>query len=132
MEEQLFSISQLAADFDITPRTIRYYEEVGLLESQRESVNHQRLYDVRARARLKLILRGKRFGFSLDEIGEMVNLYDADPTQKEQLQRTIAFGEKKIKELEEMIRELQETKEELVLFRDRFRAMLDDLEKGDG
>ena len=124
-----YTISELAGEFGITPRTIRYYEEVGLLQSHRQSMNHQRLYDDRDRVRLKLILRGKRLGFSLGEIKEMIDLYDADPSEKEQLTRAVAYGDQKIKEIEEMITELQVTREELLEFRERFLALLAEAEK---
>lgn len=126
---KIYSISELAAEFGITPRAIRYYEEVGLLTSHRESVHHQRLYDGRARARLKLILRGKRFGFTLSEIKEMIDLYDVDPTQKEQLRQTIAYGDKKVAEIDERIADLQELKAEILEFRQRFQEMLAKLEE---
>ncbi len=127
-----YSISELANLFGITPRTIRYYEEVGLLSSRkRESETQQRYYDKRARGRLKLILRGKRFGFSLNEIREILDLYDVDPTEKEQLKKTLAYGEEKIKEIDEMIHELSVIKEEMVELFDRFKNKLQDLEKED-
>ncbi|MBS4023599.1 MAG: MerR family DNA-binding transcriptional regulator [Dethiobacter sp.] len=128
-KQRIYTISELAAELGITPRTIRYYEEVELLSSERESVNHQRLYDARARARLKLILRGKRFGFPLSEIKEMINLYDVDRTQKEQLRRTITLGDKKIAELEEMVTDLQAIREEMLEFRRHFMSLLQELER---
>ena len=70
-----WSISDLAAEFDVTPRTIRFYEEKGLI-APRRSKGNQRIYAKRDRARLKLILRGKRFGYSLDEIAEMMGMND--------------------------------------------------------
>jgi len=123
--EEKYSISQLAYMFGVTPRTIRYYEEVGLLSScQRESETRQRYYDRRARGRLKLILRGKRFGFSLEEIRDMIELYDVDPTEKEQLRRTLDYGDKKIAEIEEMIQELTSIKEEMLELREKFLQKL--------
>lgn len=129
MKQDVYTISELAHEFGITTRTIRYYEEVGLLNPRRAGETGQRLYDRRDRARLKLILRGKRFGFTLQEIKEMIELYDVDPSQKEQLRRTIAYGDRRIAEIDEMIRELTLLKEELLEFRRRFVAMLE--EKGD-
>ncbi|WP_027719188.1 MerR family transcriptional regulator [Desulfovirgula thermocuniculi] len=126
-EEKLYTISELAQEFGVTTRTIRYYEEVGLLAPRRDE-SGQRLYTRRDRARLKLILRGKRFGFSLQEIKEMLDLYDVDPTQKEQLKKTIEYGERRIAEIEEMIRDLQLLKEEMLEYRNRFLAMLEELE----
>lgn len=129
MKQDVFTISELAHEFGITTRTIRYYEEVGLLSPQRAGESGQRLYDRRDRTRLKLILRGKRFGFSLQEIKEMVDLYAVDPAQKEQLRRTIAYGDRRIAEIEEMIRDLTLLKEELLEFRRRFAAMLGEEEE---
>ncbi|MHB8780113.1 MAG: MerR family transcriptional regulator [Candidatus Geothermincolia bacterium] len=125
LPQDLFSISELAAEFGITPRAIRYYEEVGLILPLRSSPTAQRNYDRRARARLKLILRGKRFGFSLSEIKEMIELYDADPTEREQLRRTIALGARRIAEIDEMIGELEELKAEMLEFARRFQEKLE-------
>ncbi len=126
----IYTISELADEFGITTRTIRYYEEVGLLHPLRLDEMQQRLYTPRDRARLKLILRGKRFGFSLSEIKEMLDLYDVDPTQKEQLRRTIEYGDRRIAEIDEMIRDLTMMKEEMLEFRRKFVAML--AEGGEG
>ncbi|TYB33565.1 MAG: MerR family DNA-binding transcriptional regulator [Flexistipes sinusarabici] len=130
--EKMYSIAELAKEFGVTPRTIRYYEEMGLLSSRRKNLSQQRLYDAKSRARLKLILRGKRFGFSLREIKEMIELYDVDPTQKEQLKHTIAYGDKKIEEIDEKIAELQEIKMELIEFREHFEELLKKLENKKG
>ena len=119
-----YSISEMAAEFGITPRAIRYYEEVDLITPHRNSKTTQRMYNRRDRARLKLILRGKRFGFPLSEIKEMIELYDVDPSKKEQLRRTVAYGDRRVGEIDEMIQELQETKEEILEFRNRFLEML--------
>jgi DNA-binding transcriptional MerR regulator len=78
-----FSISDLAREFDITTRAIRFYEDEGLITPRREG--QRRIYTPRDRVRLMLILRGRRLGFSLKEIAEMINLYDRDPTEVGQL-----------------------------------------------
>lgn len=127
-KDKLYSISELAHEFGISTRTIRYYEEVGLISSQREKDTQPRSYTSRDRTRLKLALRGKRFGFSLAEIKEMLDLYDVDPTEKEQLRRAIELGDKRIAEIDELIRELQQTKQEMLEFRERFMEIL--MEKG--
>ncbi len=80
---QTFSITELAEEFAVTTRTIRYYEDEGLLTPTRQG--QRRIYAARDRVRLKLIMRGKRLGFSLAEIKEMVNIYDADPSEVAQL-----------------------------------------------
>tara|TARA_Y100000588_G_scaffold310631_1_gene336258 strand:+ start:686 stop:1081 length:396 start_codon:yes stop_codon:yes gene_type:complete len=81
--ESVFSIGQLAREFDVTTRTIRFYEDRGLLSPRRRG--QTRLFDQRDRTRLKLILRGKRLGFSLSEISEIVDMYDAPPGEAGQL-----------------------------------------------
>ena len=82
--EERFSISDLSREFDVTTRAIRFYEDEGLLEPQRQG--RQRVYSSRDRVRLKLILRGKRLGFSLSEIGDIIDMYDSEPGEVGQLQ----------------------------------------------
>lgn len=124
VEQSLVSISNLAEEFLITPRTIRYYEEMGLLTPVHHEKMSQRLYGARERARLKLILRGKRLGFSLSEIKEMINLYDIDRTEGLQLERAVAYGEKRLQELEEKIQELTLLKAELLDYHQQFTELL--------
>ena len=83
-DEETFSIAELASEFDITTRAIRFYEDEGLLTPRRRG--QMRIYAPRDRTRLKLILRGKRLGFSLLEIAEMVTMYDATPGESGQLE----------------------------------------------
>ncbi|MEM0022826.1 MAG: MerR family DNA-binding transcriptional regulator, partial [Archaeoglobaceae archaeon] len=104
-EKETFTISELAREFEISTRTIRYYEELGLLSPQRTSGN-QRIFTRKDRVRLKLILRGKRLGFSLSEIKEMIEMYDI-AGESEQIRLTLKYGEKKLKEIEEKIKELE-------------------------
>ncbi|MBK3497025.1 MerR family DNA-binding transcriptional regulator [Viridibacillus sp. YIM B01967] len=106
------TITDIAKEFDVSSRTIRYYEELGLLEPRRTDSN-KRMYSNSDYAKLKLIFRGKRYGFSLDEIKEMVLLFDKDRTGIKQLERTVAFGEQKMAEIDEKIRELQEIRSEI-------------------
>lgn len=127
-KKEMYSISELAAEFSISTRTIRYYEEVGLLTPTRNGDMTQRLYTRKDRGRLKLILRGKRFGFSLQEIREMIDLYSVDPTQKEQLRKTIEYGDRRIAEIDEMIRDLTLIKEEMVEFKRKFIGILGEKE----
>ncbi|MEE1566789.1 MAG: MerR family DNA-binding transcriptional regulator, partial [Arenicellales bacterium] len=70
-----YSISDLAREFEVTTRTIRFYEDENLLQPDRQG--RQRVYSVRDRVRLKLILRGKRLGFSLSEVRDIINMYDS-------------------------------------------------------
>lgn len=78
-----YSIADLAAEFGVTTRTIRFYEDEGLISPERKG--QRRVYSPRDRVRLRLIMRGKRLGFSLAEIREMIDLYDEDPTEIAQL-----------------------------------------------
>lgn len=78
-----YGIAELAGEFGITTRTIRFYEDCGLIRPLRE--RHRRVYLPRDRVRLKLIMRGKRLGFTLDEIREMIDMYDVDPSEISQL-----------------------------------------------
>jgi DNA-binding transcriptional MerR regulator len=85
---ETWTIADLAREFDVTTRTIRFYEDKGLISPERRG--QRRVYHARDRVRLQLVMRGKRLGFSLDEIQEMIDLYDADPTETVQLKHFIA------------------------------------------
>ncbi len=90
-----YSIGELAKQFDITTRSIRFYEDEGLLSPRRQG--QQRIYTNKDRVRLKLILRGKRLGFSLAETGRLFELYDADNSSAAQLQKVLELiSEKKL------------------------------------
>jgi len=97
-EELRFTIRDLADEFGCTHRTIRFYEDHGLLNPRREG--QARVFPHRDRARLSLILRGRRLGFSLAEIGEMLNLYDADPGHVRQLAVALEKGRVRLAQLE--------------------------------
>ena len=86
--DRTFTIRQLCAEFGVTPRSLRFYEDKGLLNPARDGLN--RVYAVRDRARLQLILRGKRVGFSLAEIRDMLDLYDRDDMHKTQMATSVA------------------------------------------
>lgn len=105
-------ITELAKEYDVTTRTIRYYEEIGLLKPERTSGN-KRVFPKSEIVKMKLIARGKRYGFTLEEIKEMILLFDKDRTGAKQLKRTIQFGEEKILEIDKRIKELKEMKEEM-------------------
>ncbi|MCZ0755028.1 MerR family transcriptional regulator [Anoxybacillus sp. J5B_2022] len=122
-----YTISQLAEQFDISTRTIRYYEERGLISPIRTE-SGQRLYTKKDRAVLKLILRGKRFGFSLEEIHEMISLFDKDRTGRKQLEKTIKYGEQKLKEVTERIDDLLQLKHEMETILQDFKTRLREME----
>lgn len=110
-DEALYSIGDLASEFAISTRAIRFYEIKGLINPRRVGAN--RVYTKRDRARLQLILRGKRLGFSLDEVAEYLNLYDADPNQMAQTRMLLQKVETAITDLEQKRLDIQNTLSEL-------------------
>ncbi|MEE4218913.1 MAG: MerR family DNA-binding transcriptional regulator [Xanthomonadales bacterium] len=99
-----YTIRELASDFGVTTRTIRFYEEKGLLRPQRHG--QHRLYSAADRTKLRLILRGKRFGFSLDESAEIILMYGSPGNNRKQLQTLLEKINIKRRELKERRREL--------------------------
>jgi DNA-binding transcriptional MerR regulator len=109
--ERLYTIGELACELEVTTRAIRFYEAKGLLAPSRRGV--ARAYTRRDRARLKLILRGKNLGFTLDEIAQYLKLYDADPTQIAQTQLLLTRVETAIDDLQTKRADLDRTLKEL-------------------
>jgi DNA-binding transcriptional MerR regulator len=87
-ERSEFSISELAREFEVTPRAIRFYEDQGLMSPRRDG--QRRIYTARDRTRLKLTLRGKRLGLSLSEIRELIDMYEPGQDERPQLERFLA------------------------------------------
>ncbi|UYB69116.1 MerR family DNA-binding transcriptional regulator [Aeromonas veronii] len=110
-KEITYSISELAHEFDVTPRTIRYYEDEGLLTPLREG--QTRIYSHKDKIRLKLTLRGKRLGFSLAEIRELFDMYDTDKSSKNQLNSMIRLIESKRSALHQQLEDIQMVMAEL-------------------
>lgn len=111
MTTETLNIRQMCDAFDVTPRTLRFYEAKELLFPIREG--QKRLFTKRDRARLKLILRGKRFGFSLEEIRQLLDLYHMDDGQETQLSKSYALAEKHLADMEAQKAELEEAIGEL-------------------
>lgn len=111
MSEETMSIREMCDAYDVTPRTLRFYESKELLFPIREG--QKRLFTKRDRARLKLILRGKRFGFSLEEIRQLLDLYDMGDQQATQMQRTYEVALHRLKDMEEQRDELNEAIDDL-------------------
>ncbi len=111
-----YTISELAADLDISASAIRFYEEKGLIKPERTSGN-QRIYTKKNRARLKLILRGKRFGASLDQIAEMIGMADAEKDEIDQIDRSLYYIDNKFREIEEHKKELSLFEKDLKLLK---------------
>ena len=111
MTETFLTIRQMCDEFGVTPRTLRFYESKELLSPERRGTH--RLYTRRDRARLKLILRGKRFGFSLESIRQLLDLYDTENQNLLQMCRTRELAREKLAELQSQRAELDETIEDL-------------------
>jgi len=103
-DEQMMTIREMCDMFDVTPRTLRFYEQKELLFPVREG--QKRLFTRRDRARLKLILRGKRFGFSLEEIRQLLDLYDMGDQQHTQIARTYEIAQQRLDDLQKQRDEL--------------------------
>jgi len=109
--EPLMTIREMCEAFEVTPRTLRFYESKELLSPIREG--QKRLFTKRDRARLKLILRGKRFGFSLEEIRQLLDLYNMGDQQQTQLRKTVEIGQKHLNDMIAQRDDLTETIGEL-------------------
>jgi DNA-binding transcriptional MerR regulator len=107
----LFTVNQLAEELGVTARAIRFYEAKGLLSPRRAGIT--RVFDRRDRARLMLVLRGKRLGFSLASIREFLDLYDADRSQGAQLRLLLESVRGRVRELERQRVDLDQTLREL-------------------
>ncbi|PEL13921.1 MerR family transcriptional regulator [Bacillus sp. AFS017336] len=110
---KLYSIRDMTNEFNTTHRTLRYYEEIGLLHPT-YSESGRRKYSPKDRTRLFLIQRGKNLGFNLQEIKEMIDLFMVDRTGEKQLQKTIEYGNQKISEVDKKINDLILLKEEII------------------
>ena len=120
--EQTFSISALAKEFGVTPRTIRHYEELGLLQPRRQG--QSRIYNRGDRTRLKLILRGKRLGFSLQESKDIIQLYDPARNNRQQLQQLLNHIERQQQRLQSQQKDIDAMLQELKTAEDDCRAAM--------
>jgi len=111
MTEEIMTIRQMCDAFGVTPRALRFYEAKELLFPTRDG--QRRLYNKTDRARLKLILRGKRFGFSLEEIRQLLDMYHLDDQQATQLAKTFEIGKARLADMVRQHDELGEAIEEL-------------------
>ena len=126
-----YTITELAREFDITPRAIRFYEDQGLLSPKREgSGGRTRIYSARERTRLKLTLRGKRLGLSLSEIKSLVDMYESPKDTTTQLKRFLAVLAQHREMLERQREDLEVTLAEIEAHETECRRLLDG-EKGE-
>jgi DNA-binding transcriptional MerR regulator len=128
MSEQTFSIGELAKSMDITPRSIRFYEEQGLLSPTRSGQN--RIYLKKDQVRLKLILRGKRLGFSLAETKTLFDLYDSHQNSKVQLEAMLKMTAKKRAHMQQQLEDIEMLKAELEDVEARCQDELNALKQG--
>ncbi|HEX9036285.1 MAG TPA: MerR family transcriptional regulator [Ktedonobacterales bacterium] len=110
---KMYTIGDLARELDISTRTIRYYEERGLLSPQRTDNTQQRLYASRDRVRLKLLLRAKGLGFALEDIRELFEIYDATRDERRQEERLRAMILERLGQIESQLRDLTDLRDEL-------------------
>jgi DNA-binding transcriptional MerR regulator len=125
---QFYSVTQLGLDLGVSARTIRFYEDKGLISPRRAGNN--RVYTLRDRARMILILRGKKLGFTLREIREYLDLYDADPTHAKQLRLLLKAVRSRILQLEDQRVALDEALGELRQVAAQAHTALRTLENG--
>lgn len=111
LEKRTYTISELARDFGVTPRALRFYEDKDLLHPARDGMT--RVYSARDRARLKLIVGGKRVGFSLNDIREMLDLYDLGDDQRSQIRAAYKKHLEQVDVLNEQRKQIDEAMEEL-------------------
>jgi DNA-binding transcriptional MerR regulator len=129
-ERSEFSIGDLAREFDVTPRAIRFYEDQGLLAPRREG--QRRIYAPRDRTRLKLTLRGKRLGLTLSEIRELIDMYEPGRDERAQLARFLAVLEQHKALLEQQRGDLEAQLSEITAFEKRIRKRLGAARRGRG
>ncbi len=122
MHIQTWTISDLAKEFDITPRTIRFYEDQGILSPAREGRN--RIYVGRDRTRLKLALRGKRLGFQLSEIRELIDMYEGPRDTTPQLKHYVSVLQRQRETLLQQRQDIEETLSEIAVQFSQCQALL--------
>lgn len=127
INQKKYSISELSKEFDITTRSIRFYEDQGLISPTRKG--QTRIYSQRDKVRLKLILRGKRLGFSLAETGRLFELYDVDKTSATQLSSMMTLITDKKSDLQQQLEDINAVLIELDDLESNCKTILDTLTK---
>ncbi|MFC3616270.1 MerR family DNA-binding transcriptional regulator [Lutimaribacter marinistellae] len=121
MSDTRLSFKEMCAEFDVTPRTLRYYEYIELLQPDREG--RSRFYGPRERARMKLIMRGRRFGFPLEEIRQWLMIYENEGNQA-QMQAFVEMADRQTAELEQQRQQLDEALSELKQLREHTLGLI--------
>ena len=122
MTDKRLNFKEMCAEFDVTPRTLRYYEYIELLQPQREG--RTRFYGPREKARMKLIMRGRKFGFSLEDLRQWLMIYEHEGTTA-QMEAWIIMADGQLAELAEQRKQLEEAMAELKKLRDDTAQSLD-------
>jgi DNA-binding transcriptional MerR regulator len=122
MADKSLSFKEMCAEFDVTPRTLRYYEYIELLQPERDG--RLRFYGPRECARMKLILRGRKYGFQLEDIRQWLLIYEKEGTTA-QMQTFVEMADQQLADLQEQRRQLDEALDELRQMRDDTKARLD-------
>lgn len=117
------SFKEMCAEFDVTPRTLRYYEYIELLQPDREG--RSRFYGARECARMKLILRGRKFGFQLEEIRQWLQIYEEQGNEA-QMKAWVELADRQLGELDEQRKQMDEAINELKSLRDKIEGSLSD------
>jgi len=115
--DRRITFKEMCAEFDVTPRTLRYYEYIELLSPEREG--RARFYHAREIARMKLIMRGRKFGFSLEDIRQWLDMYNSDHQNRAQMEAVLEFADKQMGELLGRREQLEEAIAELQALRDQ-------------
>ena len=116
MTDDRLTFKEMCAEFDVTPRTLRYYEYIELLKPDREG--RSRFYGAREVARMKLILRGRKFGFQLEDIRQWLLIYENEGT-KPQMELFVTMADRQLKELAEQREQIEEAMRDLEQLRDQ-------------
>lgn len=122
MTDSTLSFKEMCAAFDVTPRTLRYYEYIELLHPERDG--RARHYGAREQARMKLIMRGRKFGFALEDIRQWLLMYEKEGTEP-QMRVWVERADMQLKELADQRKQIDEAMEELKHLRDETAAALD-------
>ncbi len=128
MKGATYTISELAKEFDVTPRAIRFYEDQGLISPSRKG--RRRVYRERDRVRLKLVLRGKRLGFALSEVKEMFDLYDTAPGETAQLKFLLGKIQERREMLEQQRQDIEAVLHEMESVEKRAHSVLNEIDEG--
>ncbi|MEP6020895.1 MAG: MerR family DNA-binding transcriptional regulator [Paracoccaceae bacterium] len=120
-DDARLSFKEMCAEFDVTPRTLRYYEYIELLQPDREG--RSRFYGARECARMKLILRGRKFGFQLEEIRQWLQIYEEQGNEA-QMKAWVELADRQLSELAEQRKQMDEAIDELKSLRDKIEGSL--------